>query len=731
VTAPPPQPFADSAEHILAEMKRLDLMLRRAVLVARQARATDTPDEFRGLVISEQTVDHMLDSVDFLGDMWKLDGSPAAVNIDQELETRQEEIRDRMQATAQAGIKLTLAHLAAVCDLSPAEVDVLLVALSAELETRYETLFAYLQNDVTRKRPSVDLCLNLVCRTEQEKLQARHIFSPDAPLLYFHLIQLHEESYDRNSTELRHFLKLDDAVTEFLLERQPLQTSGGQLLAAHNVIADLETSSATRTELANLAGALEPGGLEHAVVQLWGADDAPLKEAALALAHSLEKNVLYADLARLEPDAAKLGALIRDAALWDNLLVLDRGRPESREAERDKKNQAEEIFLARVMESSIQLIVLSRGEQFGPLGGSTSLWRVHVRPTDFDAREAAWQAALGPAVAEMDTERLADLFLFSGLRIQQTVSLAHARAVLRDPAAPQLTMADLLAAGRDLTTPNLQRFAVAVEPRYGWDDLVLPAEQIKQLHGISARLQFRSIVYRNWGFGKNAISGRGLSVMFTGPTGTGKTMAAEVLARDLSLALFQIDLSAVVSKYIGETEERLSTIFREAELSQSLLFFDEADALFGKRTEVKDAHDRYANIEVNYLLQRIEQYQGLVVLATNFQENIDDAFLRRLQSVIRFPFPDDLAREQIWKLQFSPKAPLAAPLDFKFLAAQFKLTGANIRSIALEAAFLAAQEGGAAAKISMDDIIAAVKHEHQKQGKLVMKGDLGKYSKAS
>ncbi len=311
------------------------------------------------------------------------------------------------------------------------------------------------------------------------------------------------------------------------------------------------------------------------------------------------------------------------------------------------------------------------------------------------------------------------------------MSLAQARATLRDPAAAKVAMADLLAAGRDLTTPNLQRFAVPIEPSYGRQDLVLPAGQLKQLHGVSARLQFRSVVYRNWGFGKNAGSGRGLSVLFTGPTGTGKTMAAEVLARDLSLRLFQIDLASVVSKYIGETEANLSMIFREAELSQSLLFFDEADALFGKRTEVKDAHDRYANIEVNYLLQRIEQYQGLVVLASNFQENIDDAFLRRLHCVVRFPFPDEAAREQIWKLQFPASAPVAAPLDFQYLASQFKLSGANIRNVVLEAAFLAAQEGGAGAKISMDHIIAAIKYEHQKQGKLVMKGDLGKYSKAS
>lgn len=728
-----PQPFRDSVEHILMEMKRLDLMLRRAVLVARQSRSSDTPDEFRGLVISDENVDRMLDSVDFLGDIWKLDASQtqSAGNIDKELESRQEEIRGRMEASAKAGEKLALPHLAAACGLSPAEVDVLLIALAPELEPRYETLYAYLQNDMTRKRCSVDLSLNLICRTEQEKIQARQVFSPDSPLQYFHLIELHEESYDRNPTQLRHFLKMDDTVTRFLLERQPRQTATGQRIVPEKAIADLETSAVSRTELQNLAGALDHNGTEHAIVQLWGGNDAPLKEAAETLAQALNKDVLYAELERLDADAGKLGALLRDAVLWDNLLVVDRGRSDFPEAERGKKTEVEEMLLRRIIESNVPVVVLSPDEQFGTLAGSTHLWRVHVQAPDYETRREAWRTVLAGSVADTDTDRLADLFSFAGKRVQQTASLALARATLRDPSDPKPAMSDVLAAGRDLTTPNMQRFAIPIEPRCGWDDLVLPADQMKQLHAVAARLQFRSVVHRTWAFGEKMTRGRGLGVLFTGPTGTGKTRAAEVLAGELSLRLFQIDLASVVSKYIGETEKNVSVIFREAELSQSLLFFDEADALFGKRTEVTTANDHYANLEVNYLLQRIEQYQGLVVLATNFQENIDDAFLRRLQCFVQFPFPDERAREQIWRLQFPEKAPLAEGMDFHFLASQFKLAGGNIRNVALEAAFLAAQEAGAEGRISMDHIIEAIKSDYRKAGKLVMKTDLGPYSRAS
>jgi SpoVK/Ycf46/Vps4 family AAA+-type ATPase len=201
-------------------------------------------------------------------------------------------------------------------------------------------------------------------------------------------------------------------------------------------------------------------------------------------------------------------------------------------------------------------------------------------------------------------------------------------------------------------------------------------------------------------------------------------MAAEVLANALSLTLFQIDLSSVVSKYIGETEAHLSAIFGEAESAQCLLFFDEADSLFGKRTEVKDAHDRYANLEVNYLLQRIEQYDGVVVLATNLQRNLDDAFLRRMHEVVDFPFPDERQREQIWRRHLPTSAPVDPDIDFAFLARQFKLTGGYIKNAVMTAAFLAARN---AKNIGMEEMIRGVKIELQKQGKLVMKSDFGRF----
>jgi SpoVK/Ycf46/Vps4 family AAA+-type ATPase len=218
--------------------------------------------------------------------------------------------------------------------------------------------------------------------------------------------------------------------------------------------------------------------------------------------------------------------------------------------------------------------------------------------------------------------------------------------------------------------------------------------------------------------------GKGLNVLFAGDSGTGKTMAAEIIATDLGLELYKVDLSTLVSKYIGETEKNLDRIFTAAREANAILFFDEADAIFGKRSEVKDAHDRYANIEVGYLLQKMEEYDGVVILATNLKKNIDDAFVRRLHMTIDFPFPEEEDRMRIWQKVFPPEAPLDPDVDLRFLARQFKVTGGNIRNIALLAAFLAAEDGS---DIGMSQIVRALRREYQKLGKLVTQSDFGEY----
>jgi SpoVK/Ycf46/Vps4 family AAA+-type ATPase len=257
-----------------------------------------------------------------------------------------------------------------------------------------------------------------------------------------------------------------------------------------------------------------------------------------------------------------------------------------------------------------------------------------------------------------------------------------------------------------------------------WDDLVLPARQLSLLQSISSYLRHRDLVLQEWGYERTVARTQGLKAMFAGESGTGKTMAAQVLANELGLELYRVDLATVVSKYIGETEKNLDRIFAAAEGSNAILFFDEADALFGKRSGVSDAHDRYANIEVAYLLQKMEGYVGAVILATNFRSNIDDAFLRRLDFVIDFPFPEADDRRRIWQLLLPAQAPVSEDVDLDFLATRFKLSGGGIRNCSLAAAFIAAEESGT---IGMEHLVRAVALEYGKLGRLTLEADFERF----
>jgi SpoVK/Ycf46/Vps4 family AAA+-type ATPase len=280
---------------------------------------------------------------------------------------------------------------------------------------------------------------------------------------------------------------------------------------------------------------------------------------------------------------------------------------------------------------------------------------------------------------------------------------------------------DLDTAVRRLASGRLENLAVRIAPRRTWDDLVLPRHQERQLRELVARYRLSTTVYDDWGF--RPIPSSGIVALFAGPSGTGKTLAVEVIGHALNLDVYKIDLSTVVSKYIGETEKNLEQIFSAASSANLVLFFDEADAIFGKRSEVADAHDRYANIEVAYLLQRLERYDGIVAMATNLRANIDDAFLRRIHVHVEFRDPDEQERLRIWQLSFPPSAP-AEELDLPWLAKQFRITGGNIRNAALTAAFFAAEDDR---PIAMQDVVRGLDREFEKIGRLRTETDFAQY----
>ena len=349
------------------------------------------------------------------------------------------------------------------------------------------------------------------------------------------------------------------------------------------------------------------------------------------------------------------------------------------------------------------------------------------RVPDIAEREALWAAFADEVAHEFAPDiawsELAAKFRLTPGQIKGALQAAANRACLRGAGAV-VGRDDLHAGCYAHSRRKLAALARRLDAKATWEHITLPPSALAQLHEVCAQVRHRKTVFRDWGFGALPSAASGLAILFYGQSGVGKTMAVEVIANELQLEAYKIDLSTIVSKYIGETEKNLSRIFDEAEDSNAILFFDEADALFGKRSEVKDAHDRYANIEINYLLQRMDAFEGLAILATNLRKNIDDGFFRRMHFAVEFPFPDAAHRYRIWQQHLPARAPIKKDVDFGYLAERFTLSGGNIRNVVVNAAFLAAECGG---EIGMEHLIRATRREYEKIGRLCTDMDFRPY----
>ncbi|HET6232006.1 MAG TPA: AAA family ATPase, partial [Longimicrobiaceae bacterium] len=531
---------------------------------------------------------------------------------------------------------------------------------------------------------------------------------------------------------LSRYLKVDERVVDFLVG---VEAMDGALLhvvrpvASAPRLADLLLPDELARRLPLLAAERGPGG-EPPVFHLQGPYGVGKESTAAALCREMGLGLLAVDVARLaadEPravaDALRLAgreALLRGAALllegWDALLG-------------DERRAARTAAVGEMEEWRAPTFVAGEAawDPADSLHGRP-FFRVTIPAPEYGDRVRLWRASLNGDASKgggVDVEALANAFRFTGGQIRDAAATARNLALARDPGAARVGMDDLYAASRMHSNPRLGTLARKIEPRHRWDDIVLPAERVQQLREVIHHVRYRSLVFQEWGFDGKLAMGKGLNALFAGPSGTGKTMAAGIVAGELGLELYKVDLSTVVSKYIGETEKNLGRIFAEAETSNAVLFFDEADALFGRRSEVRDSHDRYANLETAYLLQRMEEFEGIVILATNFRKNMDDAFVRRIQFTVDFPFPGERERLRIWQAIWPEKAPRSADLDLEVVARRVEVAGGSIRNIALAAAFLAADDGGV---VTMAHVVRATRREYQKMGKVLSEADLGHFA---
>jgi SpoVK/Ycf46/Vps4 family AAA+-type ATPase len=697
-------------ECLLSALERLDRRLERAVASAKAAYGPEAAaDPYRGLYISQHEAERWLADEPLLSGLWTKG------------QVIEEPLADGDCPELRLGLLKQAFHLSAL------DLDALLVALAPELDLRYERLYAYLQDDVTKKRPSVDLVLSLLCPSFEAKLAARSRFTPSAPLLKHQLLQVFDDPSHPPSPLLSRYLKVDERIVNYLLgsdepDERLLPYLPG--IGPPARLADLLLPADLRQRLARLAQ--EQTVCEEGIILYFqGPDGVGKKTVAAALGRELGIGLLAFDgECLLEAEDRAFETLLRlagretrlqgSALYWDGFDALLA----------DAKRTQREVLM-RALEERRGLAFLAGNAVWEP---DSALHRVPFVRIEFPLptyaeRVQLWERALnGAQEPEVELEALANKFRFTGGQIRNAAATAHHLARWRDPEHGQVTTADLYAASRLHSNRKLAALAHKVAPHYSWDDIILPADRLQQLRDICHHIRYRALVYDTWGFDHKLALGKGLNVLFAGPSGTGKTMAAEIMAAGLGLDLYKIDLSTVVSKYIGETEKNLASIFAEAETSNAILFFDEADALFGKRSEVRDSHDRYANIEIGYLLQKMEEYEGVVILATNLRKNMDDAFVRRMHFTIEFPLPNEQDRRRIWEVIWPEQAPRSSDLDLDLMARRFEIAGGNIKNIALAAAFLAAADGQV---VTMNHLLHATRREYQKMGKVVAEQDFG------
>ncbi|WP_414569497.1 ATP-binding protein [Nostoc sp. CCY 9925] len=596
--------------------------------------------------------------------------------------------------------------------LTSFERQILLLCAGVELSGSLAQLCATAQGHPQFTYPTVSLVLAVFPEANMRS------FAPVAPLRRWRLIEVVSgESLSQSKLgideRVLHYLTgfsyLDDRL-QGLIELLP---PASELAPSHRLLAE---------RIAKIWS--ENSGKQPPVIQLSGDEPDGKWAIAAAACATLEMQLHVLRAADIPQAVAEREALIRlwerEAILSDSALLLE-----------CEDSPGEMRTILPFVENLQSLLIINTQEYLR--NRKREILRLDVYKPDVTEQKSLWQNALGDLAGELNgqLDTLISQFSLSASVIYDVchqvrgmgsgewgVGRQGSNFSPSSPSSPLLSQ--IWDTCRTTARPRLEDLAQRLVPKATFDDLVLPDTQGQILHDIAAQLRQRVKVYETWEFALRSVNGLGISALFAGASGTGKTMAAEVLAQELRLDLYRIDLSQVVSKYIGETEKNLRRVFDAAETGGAILLFDEADALFGKRSEVKDSHDRYANIEVSYLLQRMEAYRGLAILTTNLKNAIDTAFLRRIRFVVQFPFPDFAQRQEIWRRIFPPKMPIEG-IDVNKLA-KLNVTGGNIRNIALNAAFIAADTGEA---VQMKHLLRAAQSEYAKLEKQLTEAEVG------
>jgi AAA+ superfamily predicted ATPase len=613
-------------------------------------------------------------------------GRTLAMHFELSDEGLAEEVRIR-EGAARDRVSLPIDRLIAELDLSPFEIDTVLTCAAVELDSEYGRVLAQIHEDSSRRCMSIELAASLTATTLVQRVARRGQLGRLGKLRRYGLVRASDAGVE---------LEADIALTSPALH------------------ALLGISSETFHDPCEVVGASSPGsiaGLDDvlarrpSILGVWGRTTHERERVAIAIARKLRRALRRPwDRMTVPSEPARALALAaRDATTLDAVLWIVADQP-----------GVDDGVLDLALEDSRGLVILTAQAPRHPVGLVTKGFGEVVLPAQtLEMRRGRWRAA-APDLDDKEVDLLASRYRFDDQTISAAVALASASDRVDVPQAAAV-----------LAQPQSLRFAEVIAPRRTFDDLILPPIEERQVRELAETYLAWPRVAEQWGFA--TASSVGVKALFTGEPGTGKTLAAEVIAGHLGLSLVRIDLARIVSKWVGETEKNLDAAFAEAEQSSAVLFFDEAEALFGKRGEVQHGTDRYANLEVSFLLQRLERHDGLVILASNLRDEIDPAFVRRFQHVVNFPRPVERERRRLWRLAFPAAAPLAPDLDLSVLA-RLDLTGAGIVSSARVAALAAARVGASA--IGIPHVIEAVTSQFQREARALTATDLGPYAGA-
>lgn len=697
-------------EYLLFRLRPINRALHQAVkrqgqFAARLARPDVTP-----LCITDDHVKNLLDSVDALidGD----DNLEMFTNLSADEQSTAYGLKELAETDR---TQFPLERMASELGLDPFEQEAILLCAAPELDRAYERIYAYILDDLNRRYPCIELLCSLTARSLEERLTRRHVLTRFGRLRRLGLLVPSGEA----PTELRQELRLAPGVFDWLSKpsTDDLQTRFRDP-AEVPIDKSVELPPHVDTEMVQHLGcAMAEGKLS--VLGIWGARQSGTEEVVPAIAAAAGKSLRRltvpggrsADLnVEVQFCDALEAAAILDAMLWIDV---------------DRLANTDEQLLDSLVDSlthSNVHLCLSGTKPWRPtaLLSARPSMEVELETPDFLMTKNMWSQVL-PDIGAECIHDLAARFRLTQSEMHAVAQVARTRTRVKSNGAQASVEDQLENACVAVIRKRNYHFATVTEPKRGPHDLILPADLHRQVLEVGRFFLASSKVDETWGFGRLASGRGGMKALFTGDSGTGKTLAAEVIAGELNYPLLKVDLAQVVSKWVGETEKNLEAVFSEAEQSHAVLFFDEADSLFGKRGEVQSGTDRYANLEVGYLLQKLEDYYGLVILASNLKDEIDTAFIRRFQIVIHFPRPQVEERRRIWEIALPKDAPLDGDIDFEVLE-RLDMTGAGIVSSTRMAALLAADEGTDV--ISMGHIAQAVSRQYQRESRVLSSAEL-------